>query len=102
MTCNGDPTKYFDIAKRYMNDVEAGVYPDEQMVLVEKIINYCLGKIEDIHPEQTQEPCFEDESASSPKSTNNRVIEDPFGQPSCSDKEDYLRYEEECDNLTIV
>ena len=100
IACKGDAQKYFEIAQNYINDVEEGKYPDEQMVLVEKIINYCLGKIEDIHPEQTQEPCFDeeckvDQSQLVSDNTHGRVIEDPQLYPWCKDDENYDEYLQE-------
>ena len=53
--CNNDPEKYFALASSTISSVELGQVSEENMVGAEALINYCLGKIVDIHPEQTQE-----------------------------------------------
>ena len=53
--CNKDASKYYNLASQLIQSVELGGYAEKDMPSVERTIAYCLSKIEDLHPEQTQE-----------------------------------------------
>ena len=53
--CDNNASQYYKLALSIINDVENGNVSDEHMLGAETLINYCLGKIDDFHLEQTQE-----------------------------------------------
>lgn len=66
--CGGETGNgYYRLAASLIQQVESNPnIPEAQMIGIERTINYCLGKIEDVHPEQVHEYYAPDDEGMTP------------------------------------